>query len=143
MLNQIYYKSKNYLLSRTKFFTKSRYALPFIFLVCFVEAIIFPFPQEIFMIPMMASEKAKIFKIAFDEFLFKSSAGESTAICWYPNTFTKYCADNFAWISLLVDNKYIFSDKINYGSGTFADKAKTMAKEAIIQSGTQQLSGDS
>lgn len=65
MLNQIYYKSKNYLLSRTKFFTKSRYALPFIFLVCFVEAIIFPFPQEIFMIPMMASEKAKIFKIAF------------------------------------------------------------------------------
>tara|TARA_B110001454_G_scaffold218101_1_gene245125 strand:- start:3304 stop:3906 length:603 start_codon:yes stop_codon:yes gene_type:complete len=65
MLSQFYYNLKNFILAKTRLFTQSKYAYPFIFFVGFLEAIIFPFPQEIFMIPMMAAEKSKIFKIAF------------------------------------------------------------------------------
>ena len=46
-------------------FTKSRLAYPFIFVLCFLESIVFPFPQEVFMIPMMASDRDRIFKIAW------------------------------------------------------------------------------
>jgi membrane protein YqaA with SNARE-associated domain len=33
--------------------------------LCFLESIVFPFPQEVFMIPMMASDRDRIFKIAW------------------------------------------------------------------------------
>lgn len=65
MVRKIYFNSKKYLLDKSTRFTKSRLAYPFIFILCFTESIIFPFPQEIFMIPMMAANHKKIFKIAF------------------------------------------------------------------------------
>jgi len=64
MFRKFYFSSKNYLLNKVSQFTKSKIAYPFIFILCFTESIIFPFPQEIFMIPMMASNKERIFKIA-------------------------------------------------------------------------------
>jgi len=64
MFRKFYFSSKNYLLNKTSQFTESKIAYPFIFILCFTESIIFPFPQEIFMIPMMASNKERIFKIA-------------------------------------------------------------------------------
>ena len=64
MFRKFYFSSKNYLLKKASQFTKSKIAYPFIFILCFTESIIFPFPQEIFMIPMMASNKERIFKIA-------------------------------------------------------------------------------
>ena len=64
MVRKIYFNSKKYLLDKSTRFTKSRLAYPFIFIICFTESIIFPFPQEIFMIPMMASDKKRVFKIA-------------------------------------------------------------------------------
>ena len=64
MFRKFYFSSKIYLLNKTSQFTKSKIAYPFIFILCFTESIIFPFPQEIFMIPMMASNKERIFKIA-------------------------------------------------------------------------------
>jgi membrane protein YqaA with SNARE-associated domain len=43
--------------------------MPFIFFIGYVEAIIFPLPQEIFMVPMMLSERSKVFRIAFYSFI--------------------------------------------------------------------------
>jgi len=65
MIRNFYFSSKKYLLEKSSKFTKSRLAYPFIFVLCFLESIIFPFPQEVFMIPMMASDRDRIFKIAW------------------------------------------------------------------------------
>lgn len=65
MIRNFYFSLKKYLLEKSSRFTKSRLAYPFIFILCFLESIIFPFPQEVFMIPMMASERDRIFKIAW------------------------------------------------------------------------------
>ena len=65
MIRNFYFSCKKYLLKKSSKFTKSRLAYPFIFVLCFLESIVFPFPQEVFMIPMMASDKDRIFKIAW------------------------------------------------------------------------------
>ena len=65
MIRNFYFSLKKYLLEKSSKFTKSRLAYPFIFVLCFLESIIFPFPQEVFMIPMMASNRDRIFKIAW------------------------------------------------------------------------------
>ena len=65
MIRNFYFSLKKYLLVKSSKFTKSRLAYPFIFVLCFLESIIFPFPQEVFMIPMMASDRDRIFKIAW------------------------------------------------------------------------------
>ena len=65
MIRNFYFSLKKYLLKKSSRFTKSRLAYPFIFILCFLESIIFPFPQEVFMIPMMASDRDRIFKIAW------------------------------------------------------------------------------
>ena len=65
MIKNFYFSLKKYLLEKSSKFTKSRLAYPFIFILCFLESIIFPFPQEVFMIPMMASDRDRIFKIAW------------------------------------------------------------------------------
>ena len=65
MIRNFYFSLKKYLLEKSSKFTKSRLAYPFIFVLCFFESIIFPFPQEVFMIPMMASDRDRIFKIAW------------------------------------------------------------------------------
>ena len=64
MLISIYHNLKAYFVSLGERFIKTKFAYPFIFLMGLIEAIIFPFPQEIFMVPMMALDKKKIFKIA-------------------------------------------------------------------------------
>ena len=64
LISNVYFKFKNYFVAKTSAFTNSKYAYPFIFLVCFFESIIFPIPQEVFMIPMMSVNRAKIFTIA-------------------------------------------------------------------------------
>ena len=65
MIRNFYFSLKKYLLEKSSKFTNSRLAYPFIFVLCFLESIIFPFPQEVFMIPMMASDRDRIFKIAW------------------------------------------------------------------------------
>ncbi|SVA36501.1 uncharacterized protein METZ01_LOCUS89355 [marine metagenome] len=65
MFLSIYNKIKILIVEKVRPFTESKYSNPFIFFICFIEAIIFPFPQEIFMIPMMAANQNKIFQIAF------------------------------------------------------------------------------
>ena len=65
MIRNFYFSLKKFLLEKSSKFTKSRLAYPFIFVLCFLESIIFPFPQEVFMIPMMASDRDRIFKIAW------------------------------------------------------------------------------
>ena len=64
LISNVYFKFKNYFVAKTSAFTNSKYAYPFIFLICFFESIIFPIPQEVFMIPMMSVNRAKIFTIA-------------------------------------------------------------------------------
>ena len=65
MIRNFYFSLKKYLLEKSSKYTNSRLAYPFIFVLCFLESIIFPFPQEVFMIPMMASNRDRIFKIAW------------------------------------------------------------------------------
>ena len=60
---------KNLIDNQIKSFSNTRFAMPFIFFICYVEAIIFPLPQEIFMVPMMLSERSKVFRIAFYSFI--------------------------------------------------------------------------
>ena len=60
---------KNLIDNQIKSFSNTRFAMPFIFFIGYVEAIIFPLPQEIFMVPMMLSERSKVFKIAFYSFI--------------------------------------------------------------------------
>lgn len=64
MFNSIYQNLKSYFVSLGGQFIKTRFAYPFIFFIGLIEAIMFPFPQEIFMVPMMALDKTKIFRIA-------------------------------------------------------------------------------
>lgn len=60
---------KNLIDNQIKSFSNTRFAMPFIFFIGYVEAIIFPLPQEIFMVPMMLSERSKVFRIAFYSFV--------------------------------------------------------------------------
>lgn len=60
---------KNLIDNQIKSFSNTRFAMPFIFFIGYVEAIIFPLPQEIFMLPMMLSERSKVFRIAFYSFI--------------------------------------------------------------------------
>lgn len=60
---------KNLIDYQIKSFSNTRFAMPFIFFIGYVEAIIFPLPQEIFMVPMMLSERSKVFRIAFYSFI--------------------------------------------------------------------------
>ena len=60
---------KNLIDNQIKSFSNTRFANPFIFFIGYVEAIIFPLPQEIFMVPMMLSERSKVFRIAFYSFI--------------------------------------------------------------------------
>ena len=56
---------RNLIETRIRAFSNTRFAMPFVFFIGYIEAIIFPIPQEVFMVPMMLSEKAKVFKIVF------------------------------------------------------------------------------
>ena len=60
---------KNLIDNQIKSFSNTQFAMPFIFSIGYVEAIIFPLPQEIFMVPMMLSERSKVFRIAFYSFI--------------------------------------------------------------------------
>ncbi len=64
-MRKIFNFVKNLIDNQIKSFSNTRFAMPFIFFIGYVEAIIFPLPQEIFMVPMMLSERSKVFRIAF------------------------------------------------------------------------------
>jgi len=66
---------KNLIDNQIKSFSNTRFAMPFIFFIGYVEAIIFPLPQEIFMVPMMLSERSKVFRIAFYSFIVSILGG--------------------------------------------------------------------
>ena len=55
--------------NQIKAFSNTKFAMPFVFFIGYIEAIIFTLPQEIFMVPMMLSERSKIFRIAFFSFI--------------------------------------------------------------------------
>lgn len=69
---------KNIIENQIKAFSNTKYAMPFVFFIGYIEAIIFPIPQEIFMVPMMLSERTKIFRIVFFS-IFGSIIGAITA----------------------------------------------------------------
>jgi membrane protein YqaA with SNARE-associated domain len=56
---------RNLIETRIRAFSNTRFAMPFVFFIGYIEAIIFPIPQEVFMVPMMLSERTKVFKIVF------------------------------------------------------------------------------
>lgn len=56
---------RNLIETRIRAFSNTRFAMPFVFFIGYIEAIIFPIPQEVFMVPMMLSERAKVFRIVF------------------------------------------------------------------------------
>ena len=56
---------RNLIETQIRAFSNTRFAMPFVFFIGYIEAIIFPIPQEVFMVPMMLSEKAKVFRIVF------------------------------------------------------------------------------
>ena len=56
---------RNLIETRIRAFSNTRFAMPFVFFIGYIEAIIFPIPQEVFMVPMMLSEKAKVLRIVF------------------------------------------------------------------------------
>ena len=60
---------RNLIETRIRAFSNTRFAMPFVFFIGYIEAIIFPIPQEVFMVPMMLSERAKVFRIVFFSFL--------------------------------------------------------------------------
>ena len=60
---------RNLIETRIKAFSNTKYAMPFVFFIGYIEAIFFPIPQEIFMVPMMLSERSRIFKIVFFSFI--------------------------------------------------------------------------
>lgn len=68
-MRKIFNFLKNLIDNQIKSFSNTRFAMPFIFFIGYVEAIIFPLPQEIFMVPMMLSERSKVFRIAFYSFI--------------------------------------------------------------------------
>ena len=69
---------RNLIETRIRAFSNTRFAMPFVFFIGYIEAIIFPIPQEVFMVPMMLSEKAKVFRIVFFS-IFGSIIGGLTA----------------------------------------------------------------
>ena len=68
-MRKIFNLLKNLIDNQIKSFSNTRFAMPFIFFIGYVEAIIFPLPQEVFMVPMMLSERSKVFRIAFYSFI--------------------------------------------------------------------------
>ena len=68
-MRKIFNFLKNLIDNQIKSFCNTRFAMPFIFFIGYVEAIIFPLPQEVFMVPMMLSERSKVFRIAFYSFI--------------------------------------------------------------------------
>ena len=68
-MRKIFNFLKNLIDNQIKSFSNTRFAMPFIFFIGYVEAIIFPLPQEVFMVPMMLSERSKVFRIAFYSFM--------------------------------------------------------------------------
>ena len=64
--------------NQIKAFSNTRFAMPFVFIIGYIEAIFFPIQQEIFMVPMMVSDRTKVFKIVFFSF-FGSIVGGLTA----------------------------------------------------------------
>ena len=68
-MRKIFNFLKNLIDNQIKSFSNTRFAMPFIFFIGYVEAIIFPLPQEVFMVPMMLSERSKVFRIAFYSFI--------------------------------------------------------------------------
>ena len=56
---------RNLIETRIRAFSNTRFAMPFVFFIGYIEAIIFPIPQEVFMVPMMLSERTKVFRIVF------------------------------------------------------------------------------
>ena len=69
---------RNLIETRIRAFSNTRFAMPFVFFVGYIEAIIFPIPQEVFMVPMMLSERTKVFRIVFFS-IFGSIIGGLTA----------------------------------------------------------------
>ena len=69
---------RNLIETRIRAFSNTRFAMPFVFFIGYIEAIIFPIPQEVFMVPMMLSERAKVFRIVFFS-IFGSIVGGLTA----------------------------------------------------------------
>ena len=69
---------RNLIETRIRAFSNTRFAMPFVFFIGYIEAIIFPIPQEVFMVPMMLSERAKVFRIVFFS-IFGSIIGGLTA----------------------------------------------------------------
>ena len=68
-MRKIFNFLKNLIDNQIKSFSNTQFAMPFIFFIGYVEAIIFPLPQEVFMVPMMLSERLKVFRIAFYSFI--------------------------------------------------------------------------
>ena len=56
---------RNLIETRIRAFSNTRFAMPFVFFIGYIEAIIFPIPQEVFIVPMMLSERTKVFRIVF------------------------------------------------------------------------------
>ncbi len=69
---------RNLIETRIRAFSNTRFAMPFVFFIGYIEAIIFPIPQEVFMVPMMLSERTKVFRIVFFS-IFGSIIGGLTA----------------------------------------------------------------
>ena len=69
---------RNLIETRIRAFSNTRFAMPFVFFIGYIEAIIFPIPQEVFMVPMMLSEQTKVFRIVFFS-IFGSIIGGLTA----------------------------------------------------------------
>ena len=64
-MRKLFYFCRNLIETRIRAFSNTRFAMPFVFFIGYIEAIIFPIPQEVFMVPMMLSERAKVFRIVF------------------------------------------------------------------------------
>ena len=69
---------RNLIETQIRAFSNTRFAMPFVFFIGYIEAIIFPIPQEVFMVPMMLSERTKVFRIVFFS-IFGSIIGGLTA----------------------------------------------------------------
>jgi len=69
---------RNLIETRIRAFSNTRFAMPFVFFIGYIEAIIFPIPQEVFMVPMMLSERTRVFRIVFFS-IFGSIIGGLTA----------------------------------------------------------------
>ena len=69
---------RNLIETRIRAFSNTRFAMPFVFFIGYIEAIVFPIPQEVFMVPMMLSERTKVFRIVFFS-IFGSIIGGLTA----------------------------------------------------------------